>query len=76
MNNQVGVRVRHRGEHIKKQTDSRLHIELVVVAVLVDVFAFNVLEDEIRLPVSGDAGVEKFGDVRVRPGGRGCCLRV
>src|SRR5579864_7140327 len=53
----------HRGEHIQKQTNARLQIELELVAILIDCGAIDVLEDEIRLAGGGNAGIKGFCNV-------------
>src|ERR1700685_1100957 len=66
MDNQIGMGVRHCGQHIQKEADARLHIELVLVAIPIDRCAINVFEDEIRLAIGGNAGIEEVGNVRMR----------
>ena len=60
VDDQVGMGVGHGGQHIEKEADARLHVELVFVAILVDVHAVDIFEDEIGLPVRGDARIEQF----------------
>ena len=50
----------------QKQTDARGDVELTIVAVGVDVLAFDVLEDDIGLAGWRDAGVDQVGDRRMR----------
>ena len=65
MDNQIRMGVRHCGQHIQKQANARLQIELVLVAILIDRRAVNVFEDEIRLAIGGNTGIEEFGNVRM-----------
>ena len=50
----------------RKRRTRALHIELVLVAIPIDRFAINVFEDEIRLAIGGNAGIEEVGNVRMR----------
>src|SRR5262252_5228692 len=63
MNDEVGVRVRNRFKHAKKQADSGTHVQLVRIAVNIDRLPFNIFEDKIRLPGRTDAGIHEFSDV-------------
>src|ERR1700733_13698713 len=65
MDNQIRMSVRHRGQHIQKQTNARLQMQLMLVTILIDRRAINVFEDEIRLAIGGNAGIEEFGNVRM-----------
>ena len=66
MDDEVRVRVRDRGHHVEKQLDAGVQIEAVVVAVLIDVHALHVLEDQIRLTAGRHAGVDQTRDRRMR----------
>src|SRR5206468_5093357 len=66
MHDQVGVRVRDRGENIEKQTQTRVYVKPPAVAIVVDAFALDEVQDEVRLPSRRDARVDQSGDVRVR----------
>src|ERR1700685_2166157 len=66
MNDQIGMGVGHCRQHIQKEADARLHVELMLVAILIDRFAVNIFEDEIRLAIGGNAGIEEFGNMRMR----------
>jgi len=50
MDDQVGVRVGYGLQHVEEQSNPRLNVKLMAVAVAVDVVALNVFEDEIGLP--------------------------
>src|SRR5882724_8938605 len=50
MNDQIGVGMGHRAEHAQKQTDTLRNAELLVITVLVEMHALNVLENQVRLP--------------------------
>ena len=65
MDNQIRMGMRHCGQYIQKQANARLQIELVLVAILIDRRAVNVFEDEIRLAIGGNAGIEEVGNVRM-----------
>src|SRR6202522_967272 len=52
--------------NVQKQFNAFIYIEFVLIAILVDLFSFYMLENEIRLSSWGDAGVDQFRDVRVR----------
>ena len=51
---------------VEKQGDPRLDGKRVGVAVDINCFAFDVLEDQIRLTTAGHAGIEQSRDVGVR----------
>ena len=58
VHDQVGVCVRHRAEHIKKERDPSLNIERALVAITIDWVALDIFKDDIRLPGGTDACVE------------------
>ncbi len=66
VNDEVGVRVRHRRQHIEKEPHTRIDREPIRVAISIDRLAINVLEHEIRLTDLGDAGIDEMRDVRMR----------
>ena len=49
MNDQVGVSVGDRGQHVKKQMDSRLDVQRALVTVDIRVLTIHVLKNKIRL---------------------------
>lgn len=59
------MRILHRAQHLSKKHEALIDAKVVVIAVLGDGRAFDVLEGEIGLPVFGKAGVEQLRDVRV-----------
>ena len=61
VHDQVGMRVRDGREHFEKQAKAGVDIQPVLVAVAVDPLAFDVLEDEIRLPRRRNARVDRGG---------------
>src|SRR5215471_20950931 len=63
MNDQVRVRMCDGSEYIQEQANSCLHVQLALVAVHIDRFAFNVFKDEVGLSSRGDAGIEKVGNM-------------
>jgi hypothetical protein len=65
VHDQVGVRVRHRREDVEEQPDARIDPQRVLVAMLVEVPAVNVLQHQIRLAGTRDAGVDETRDVRM-----------
>src|SRR5262245_19533431 len=70
MHDQVRMRVSNGGQHVEEETDARLDIESVLVAVPVDVLARDVFQHEIGLPVQRNAGVQELSNVRVRQPGQ------
>ncbi len=66
VDDQVGVGVRDRRLDVQEQADARLDAEPLVVAVAIDVLAVDVLQHQVGLPGSRDAGVDQPRDVRVR----------
>src|SRR5262249_5268368 len=52
-------------QHAEEQANPRLHVQLTVVAVDVDVLTLDVLEDEIWLTTWGDARVDQMRDRRM-----------
>ena len=65
VHNRIGVRMGDRVQHVEKQPDTRFDIEPVLIAVIVDVVALDVLENEIGLSDRRYACVEQLGDVRM-----------
>ena len=63
------MRVRDRGEHIEKQAQTCVDVEPPAVAVAVDAFALDEVQDQVRLARRRDAGVDQPGDVRMREPG-------
>src|SRR5439155_23304201 len=66
VNDKVGVSVGDRGQNVEEQTKTRSDTEPIDIAIGIDPLAFDVLEDQIRLPGRRDAGVDQAGDVRMR----------
>ena len=50
MNHQVSVSVGDCGQHVKKQTDSRLDVPSVLVTIDIGVLAVDIFKNKIRLP--------------------------
>ena len=65
VHDQARVRVGHGVEHVEKEADARRDVEPLAVAVPVDRFALDVLEDEVGLATRRDPGVDQVGDVRM-----------
>jgi hypothetical protein len=63
VHDQVSVCFRHRSEHIQKQPNAASDAEPALVAIDVNVIAFNIFEDEVRLPNLRHPGIDQFGDV-------------
>src|SRR5262249_11870130 len=66
VDNQVGMGVRDDCQNVEKQADSRLDAERVLLAIGVDIFPFDVLEDQVGLAVMGGACVNQVSDVGMR----------
>ena len=49
MDDQVGVRMRDRREHVEEQPHARRDVEPALVALVVDALALDVLEHQVRL---------------------------
>ncbi len=62
MDDQVGVRMGHRVEHLEDQPKPVVAGELGRLGVFVDSLAVDVLEDQIRLPRGSHAGIEEPGN--------------
>ena len=45
MDNQIRMGVRHCGQHIQKQANACIEVELVLVAILIDGVALDILQD-------------------------------
>src|SRR6202158_1537905 len=69
VDNQVGMRVRHRRRHIDKQPEARVDVQHALIAIHIDVLSLDVFENQIRLAVGKYAGVDQVRDVRVRQPG-------
>ncbi len=63
VDDQVGVGVRHRRQHLQEQLDSRLEVEPVLVAIGIDGLPLDVFEHQVGLAVDRDSGVDEVGDV-------------
>ena len=74
VHDQVGVRLGYGPQHIEKQPNARFDIEPVLVAVAIDVIAFNVFENEIRLSSLRHSGIDQFRDVRMNQKGENAAL--
>jgi hypothetical protein len=66
VDDQVGVRVRDRREHVEKEPQPVVDPQRALVAILVDGDAVDVLEDQVGLSRGGHARVDQVRDVRVR----------
>ena len=62
---QVRVCVSDGAEHIQKQADPRICVELAFLTVRIDMQTVDKFEDKVRLAVTGNAGVYQFGNMRV-----------
>src|SRR6266851_9557014 len=69
VDNQVGMRVRHRRQHIDKQPEARVDVQHALIAIHIDVLSLDVFENQIWLTVGKYAGVDQVRDVRVRQPG-------
>src|SRR5664279_6314206 len=65
MNDQVGMRLRHRAKNVQEHPDAIFHIKSVLVAIAVDVIALDVFENEIGLTRLGNTGINQFCNVLV-----------
>src|SRR5205814_2698571 len=66
VDDQIGMRVADRGEHVDKKAQPFIDAQSVRIAIAVDPLSFDVLEDEVRLPGGRYAGVDQPSDVRLR----------
>src|SRR6185369_2664000 len=66
MNHRLLMSVRHRFQNAKKQPDASPDVQLVAIAIAVDVIAVDVLEHQIGLTSGGNPRIQKPRDVRVR----------
>lgn len=65
MNDQVRVGVRHRAEHVEKQSNTSFDVELLGVTVSIELLALAVLEHEVWLTCGRDTRIDHLGDVRM-----------
>src|ERR1700691_1325824 len=65
MNEKVCVGLSHCRQHIEKESNTAVHVQLAFVAIPVDSHAVHILEDQIRLAASRHSGIKQLGDVRV-----------
>jgi len=65
VNDKVGMGVGYCAEHIEEKSDACIHAQSVLVAELVNVFSFHVLQNEIRFSVPSHSSVNQLGDVRM-----------
>ena len=65
MNDQTGMGQSDSAKDVKKELDPSLHIKLSFVAILVNMFSFDVFKNEIRLATRSDARIDQFRNMRV-----------
>ncbi len=65
MQHQVGMRMRHGGEHAEHQAHARIGAERMPIAPAIDRLAVDVFEHEVRLAAAGHARIEQSRDVRM-----------
>ena len=70
MHDQVRMRMRDRGEHIEKQSQTPLHVKPPAVTIVVDPFTLDEVQDQVRLARRRDACVDQSRDVRMREPGQ------
>src|SRR5678815_3058997 len=63
MHNQVRVCFSHCLEHFKKEMDTGMRIQMMLVAITVDLIAVNIFENEVRLSASRHACVDQLCNV-------------
>src|SRR5262245_26605351 len=69
MNDEIAVRVRDGRQHFQEEPDPLLDVQLLLIAVLVDALAAHVFQNEIRLAIAFDSGIQQTRDVRVLQAG-------
>ena len=69
MHDEVGVRVRHRCQHVEEELEAGVETHPPTVAVRIDGLAVHELEHQVRLANRRDAGVAQLRDLRVREPG-------
>ncbi len=74
MHDQVGMRMSNGREHVEEQTQARLDVEVLAVAVTVDLLALDVLEHEIGLTRRRYARVDQTRNVRMCKAGQNAAL--
>ena len=65
MHDQVRVRVGDGFEHVDEQAQASVGVERVLVAVVIDALAFDVLEHQVGMTARRHAGVDEVRDVRM-----------
>ncbi len=50
MHDQVGMRMSDCREHLEEEPEPGLHVQLLVIAVAINVVALDIFQDQIRLP--------------------------
>jgi hypothetical protein len=65
MHDQTLVGVMDRTAHFHKSFQAVFHAELMRIAILVDVYAFDVIHHQVRQPVLGGAPVDQAHDLRM-----------
>ena len=74
MDHEIAVGVRHRGQHVEKQPDALLDAQIVALAVLIDGLAPHIFQDEVRLAIAFDTGIQQMSDVRMLQAGQHASL--
>ena len=65
MQDQLGMRVRDRGEYVLEQSHARFQIERPTLAPAADRFTLDVIQHQIGLTHLGNTGIDESCDVRV-----------
>ena len=76
MHYQTCVRPRYGFEDVQKQANACLRIETTRIAIPINVIAFNIVENEIRLSGLRYARVEQFCNVRMDKTAENCPLAL
>ncbi len=66
MHDQIGVSMRDSIQDVEKQANTGVDVEPVVIAITVHRLALAIFEDEVSLPLGGNAGVDHLRDVGMR----------
>ena len=65
MDDEIAVSVRHGGQNVEEQPDALLDAETALSAVLIDALAPHVFQNEVRLAICLDTGIQQPRDVRM-----------
>ena len=66
VNDEIAMRLAHRAQDVEEQVHPAIDVYSVFVAVFINMFSLDMLENEVGLSFRRNSGVNQFCNVRVR----------